>query len=125
MRNFQYVITDEVGIHARPAGLLVKKAKSFPAVITISCGGKKQKQRSLWQSWVWGAKKGSEVTVTVEGEDEDAVSAEMETFSRKTSDKKNGINAGGGVIWNADRAKRSFTESRLESFPSTERKGNR
>ena len=27
MKSFNYVITDEVGIHARPAGLLVKEAK--------------------------------------------------------------------------------------------------
>ena len=26
MQNFSYVIKDEVGIHARPAGLLVKEA---------------------------------------------------------------------------------------------------
>ncbi|UWP60985.1 HPr family phosphocarrier protein [Ruminococcus gauvreauii] len=83
MRNFQYVITDEVGIHARPAGLLVKKAKSFPAVITISCGGKKAEATKLMAIMGLGAKKGSEVTVTVEGEDEDAVSAEMETFFKE------------------------------------------
>ena len=29
MKTFNYVITDEVGIHARPAGLLVKEAKNF------------------------------------------------------------------------------------------------
>ena len=36
MKEFKYVITDEVGIHARPAGLLVKKAKEFTSTITIS-----------------------------------------------------------------------------------------
>ena len=33
MRNFQYVIKDEVGIHARPAGLLVKEAKKYESKI--------------------------------------------------------------------------------------------
>ena len=36
MKEFKYVITDEVGIHARPAGLLVKKAKEFTSTIIIS-----------------------------------------------------------------------------------------
>ena len=29
MKQFTYVITDEAGIHARPAGLLVKEAAKF------------------------------------------------------------------------------------------------
>ena len=36
MKSFQYVIKDETGIHARPAGLLVKCAKEFDAKITIA-----------------------------------------------------------------------------------------
>lgn len=35
MKTFSYTITDEVGIHARPAGLLAKKAKEFESVCTI------------------------------------------------------------------------------------------
>ena len=41
MREFKYVITDPEGIHARPAGLLVKEAKQFNSTITLECGGKK------------------------------------------------------------------------------------
>ena len=40
MKTFSYTITDEVGIHARPAGLLAKKAKEFESVCTIEKGGK-------------------------------------------------------------------------------------
>ena len=39
MKTFSYTITDEVGIHARPAGLLAKKAKEFESVCTIEKGG--------------------------------------------------------------------------------------
>ena len=35
MRDFTYVIKDPVGLHARPAGLLVKKAGGFASRITI------------------------------------------------------------------------------------------
>ena len=35
MKQFQYTITDHVGIHDRPAGLLVKAAKGFQSTITV------------------------------------------------------------------------------------------
>ncbi len=34
MKKFEYIITDPVGIHARPAGLLVKAAKALDSTIT-------------------------------------------------------------------------------------------
>ena len=40
MKEFQYVITDPEGIHARPAGLLVKKAASYASTIMIGKGEK-------------------------------------------------------------------------------------
>ena len=41
MKEFTYTITDEQGIHARPAGLLVKEAAGFASAITIEKDGKK------------------------------------------------------------------------------------
>ena len=35
MQKFSYVIKDEVGIHARPAGLLVKEAKKYESTVQI------------------------------------------------------------------------------------------
>ena len=29
MKNFEYTIKDELGIHARPAGVLAKEAKKY------------------------------------------------------------------------------------------------
>ena len=40
MKTFNYVITDEVGIHARPAGMLVKEAKKYESQIMIKKGDK-------------------------------------------------------------------------------------
>ena len=40
MKTFNYTIKDEVGIHARPAGLLAKKAKEFESTISIQKGEK-------------------------------------------------------------------------------------
>ena len=40
MKKFDYTITDALGIHARPAGELVKVAKGFSSKITLGCNGK-------------------------------------------------------------------------------------
>ena len=40
MKQFQYTIKDELGVHARPAGLLVKLAKQYTSTITIEKNGK-------------------------------------------------------------------------------------
>lgn len=36
MKQFTYVITDPAGVHARPAGLLVKEAAKYSSAITIA-----------------------------------------------------------------------------------------
>ncbi|MDY5021525.1 MAG: HPr family phosphocarrier protein [Blautia sp.] len=80
MKSFDYVITDEVGIHARPAGLLVKEAKSYDSVIRITKDGKSAEAKKLMALMGLGVKKGDTVTVSVEGGDEEAVAAKMEEF---------------------------------------------
>ena len=47
MKQFTYIITDEAGIHARPAGLLVKEAAKFASTTTIAKGAKKGAPRSF------------------------------------------------------------------------------
>lgn len=80
MKNFTYTIKDEVGIHARPAGLLVKKAKEFESVITLEKGGKTAAATKLMAVMGLGVKCGDAVNVTVEGADEEKAAAEMEAF---------------------------------------------
>ena len=77
------MITDEVGIHARPAGLLVKKAKEFTSTITISKDDKSAKATALMKLMGMGIKKGDEVTVQVEGDDEEAAAAAIEAFLKE------------------------------------------
>lgn len=80
MKTFQYKITEEVGIHARPAGLLVKEAKGCGSKVTISSNGKSADATKLMAIMSLGVKCGDEVTVTVEGENEEEVTAQMEKF---------------------------------------------
>ena len=80
MQKFTYVIKDELGIHARPAGLLVKEAKQFSSTITLECGDKKAAAKGLMGVMSMAVKQGNEVTVVVEGDDETAAVAAMKAF---------------------------------------------
>lgn len=81
MKQFQYVITDPVGIHARPAGLLVKAAKGLDSTITIAkADGKSAGATKLMAVMGLGIKQGDTVSVTVEGGNEEANAAAMEQF---------------------------------------------
>ena len=43
MKEFKYTITDPEGIHARPAGELVKAAKQFTSTIKLAKDGKERR----------------------------------------------------------------------------------
>lgn len=83
MKSFAYKIKDEIGIHARPAGLLVKKAKEFESEITIDKNGKKVAATKLMALMGMGIKSGDTVTVTADGSDEDRAIKEIEEFFSK------------------------------------------
>ena len=80
MKTFEYTIKDELGIHARPAGLLVKEAKKYESECTITKDGKTKKLTQLMMLLSLGVKQGETVTVTAEGADEDAAIAGLKEF---------------------------------------------
>lgn len=80
MKTFTYTIQDEVGIHARPAGLLAKKAKEFQSVITLEKDGKSVNLTKLMAVMGMGVKHGDTVTVSIDGTDEETAFAELQTF---------------------------------------------
>jgi len=82
MKEFNYVITDEIGIHARPAGVLVREAKAFSSKITLEANGRSVDASKLMAVMGLGVKCGTEVVIKAEGEDEDAAIAKMEEFMK-------------------------------------------
>ena len=84
MRKFIYTVQDANGVHARPAGLLVKAAKALDSTITLeNAAGKSAVATKLIAVMGLGIKQGDTVTVTVEGGDEEASAADMEKFFSK------------------------------------------
>ncbi len=80
LKSFQYKIQDELGIHARPAGLLVKTAGEFVSDITFEKEGKKASAKKLFAIMSMGVKKDDMITVTAEGADEGAAIAAVQKF---------------------------------------------
>ena len=80
MKSFEYTITDPVGLHARPAGVLAKEAKKYTSIISITKGEKTVDARKLMAIMSMGVKQGDTVTVTIEGDDEEAAAAAIEAF---------------------------------------------
>ena len=79
MKEFKYVVTDPEGIHARPAGILVKQAAGYTSSVKITKGDKTADAKRMGL----GVKTGEEVTITVEGDDEDKAFAELEAFFKE------------------------------------------
>ena len=80
MKQFEYTITEEVGIHARPASILAKEAGSYKSNITIVRDGKSVDVKRLIALMALGVKFGEKVTFIVEGADEDFAAAKLEMF---------------------------------------------
>lgn len=80
MKTFTYTIKDDLGIHARPAGLLVKTAKNFNSEIRNCKRRKISKCLKLMALMGLGVKCGDTITVTVSGEDEESAASAMEEF---------------------------------------------
>lgn len=81
MKKFAYTIQEANGVHARPAGLLVKAAKALDSTITLeTVAGRSAAATRLMAVMGLGIKQGDTVTVTVEGGDEEASTAAMEKF---------------------------------------------
>ncbi|MBQ9783595.1 MAG: HPr family phosphocarrier protein [Clostridia bacterium] len=83
MEAFDYTIQDPVGLHARPAGLLVRKAQEFSSDITLSCNGKSANLKKLLAVMGLGVRQGDTVTVTVEGAQEKEHADALHSFFKE------------------------------------------
>ncbi len=80
MKEFTYVITDPLGMHARPAGMLVKACAGYASTVTVTAPTGKADAKRLMAVMRLAAKQGMELTVTVEGADEEKAASELKAF---------------------------------------------
>ena len=80
MLAFHYTITDAAGLHARPAGLLVKEAKKYDSKIVIKKETKAVEATKLMAVMSLGVKCGQDVEVEISGPDETTAYEELKAF---------------------------------------------
>ena len=71
MKSFNYVITDEVGLHARPATFFIQKANEFKSSIWVEKDERRVNAKSLLGVLSMGITKGTRVSIIADGSDEE------------------------------------------------------
>ena len=80
MQQLVYVLTDPVGLHARPAGDFVKAVQKLACNVTVEKGGKTADAKRLLAVMGLGAKGGDIITMQFEGEGEEEACRMMQEY---------------------------------------------
>ncbi|MDR2144487.1 MAG: HPr family phosphocarrier protein [Treponema sp.] len=80
MKECKYLIKDELGLHARPAGLLVKMAAKYKCDIQLGTPAKMVNAKRIIGVMALTLKQGQEMTMTFSGEDEEDAAAALKAF---------------------------------------------
>lgn len=79
-------VTNETGLHARPAAALVQFVKSMPGEVELIKEGKVANAKSIFSVMSLGISKGTEIFVRVTGEGEEANVDRVVEFIEKLTD---------------------------------------
>ncbi|MDD3626572.1 MAG: HPr family phosphocarrier protein [bacterium] len=77
MKEEKIQITNELGLHARPAAMLVKLASQFKSSVEIEVNGILVNAKSIMGVLMLGANQGTDVIIKTNGEDEDEAIAQV------------------------------------------------
>ncbi|MBP3926337.1 MAG: HPr family phosphocarrier protein [Clostridium sp.] len=80
MKHFTYIVKDSIGLHARPAGLLVKEAKKYQSMITVKKGGKTAGALKMIALMGLGITCGDMIEIEVDGPDEESAATDLQRF---------------------------------------------
>ena len=85
MKTIEFTVKDELGLHARPAGLIVKLAQGFESEMTVHLPrtDKSASLKRLLAVMGLGIKGGDNITVTLSGADEDAAADAIEMWLKE------------------------------------------
>ena len=83
MTGFDYTLKNPMGLHMRPAGMMVKRLSEVPCEVMLRCGGRSANAKRILSVMALAAKCGETVTVEVTGENEQAVAEELQLFFKE------------------------------------------
>lgn len=78
MREFNFTVTDSLGLHARPAGIIVKESGKYSSKINVIHNRKIADAKRIFSVMGLMAQHGDTVTVRIQGEDEEKASERIE-----------------------------------------------
>ena len=84
----ELMVSNKLGIHARPAALFVKTANRFACDIFVEKDGEKINGKSIMGLMMLAAGPGSKVTVHAEGQDAIQALAELEILVNRKFDEE-------------------------------------
>lgn len=80
----QFKVIDEIGLHARPANLLVRTANKFESDIKLQFKEKKVNLKSTMGVMSLGIGRGAEIKISIEGKDEqEALNALQDAMNKE------------------------------------------
>ena len=80
MKEFKHIINDPMGLHARPAGMLVKACAGYASKVTLTAPTGTADAKRLMGLMRLAAKQGMELTISIEGPDEEKAATELQAF---------------------------------------------
>jgi phosphocarrier protein HPr len=82
------LVSNKLGIHARPAAMFVKTANRFACDIFVEKDGEKVNGKSIMGLMMLAAGPGSKLTISAEGQDASQALAELETLLKRKFDEE-------------------------------------
>ncbi|MDR1893934.1 MAG: HPr family phosphocarrier protein [Spirochaetales bacterium] len=77
MKELTLTITNETGLHSRPADLFVRTAKLYESSIEVTKGEKKANAKTIIKVILLNVCQNDPITLTAEGPDEEAALADL------------------------------------------------
>lgn len=84
MKEVLFTVRDPLGIHARPAGLLVREAQKYESEIWLEAKGRRENAKRLLSVMGLAVKAGDEIRFSIEGRDEAAAEQGLRAFLQDT-----------------------------------------
>lgn len=83
MKSFRYTVQNRIGLHARPAGLLIMAARSYQSEITLEMDGRSADLKNLMSVLALNVKQYDEILIRAQGADEERAIMGLEAFARE------------------------------------------
>jgi phosphocarrier protein HPr len=83
MKEYEYTVVNELGMHARPAGQFVRLAQETKSKIEISKGAEAINAVRILAVMSMNIRQGDQIQITVEGSDEDQLLSEIKRICKE------------------------------------------